>query len=1158
MLISSSRRPGAGARCAVLLTAIYLFSNLLCAQTNSAALSGLVTDPSGSVIVDASVTAVNIDTNVSQATLTNQAGIYSFPSLPPGPYRLTIRHPGFKETVEQGLILHVQDAISLNLRMEIGTANESVTVVAATVPLNTEDATVGTVIERKVVETMPLNGRSFQGLLTLTPGVTTVTALGSSTGQFAVNGQRTDTSYFMVDGVSANVGSPLAGSLSSNGTGTTPTNSATGGFNTMVSVDALQEFRISTSNFSPEFGRSPGAQVSLVSRSGTNAIHGDVFDYFRNTVLDANDWFLNAAGKARGVVQQNDFGGVVGGPVVKNKLFYFISYEGLRLNAPSPAVKKVPSQAARSLAAVANSGGVVGYMAQFANAYPLPDGNPATPCTSFATCALNYTGSFPSKSSLDSTSARVDYSINKNMTLFGRYAHSPSSLTTDNSITATGFNDGNDVYTASWTWAIRSSMTNDLHFNFTHTTLVKAINPLHFSGSLSSIFPSSFAQPASSYLSNPSTMAIQIGGMPTDTFILASANANNGNDQRNITDSFGWVRGSHRFKFGGDFRQLNPGYDQSNFNWNNQFAQTTSALPGFPAVTNACPSGSVPASSGATVPGYICGQATLSNLQHNFVQHFLFRQYSFFAQDTWRITRRLTVTYGVRWEISPALEWTSNNPGFSLQRSTFNLANLTNLNINALGTAAYPTGWHNLSPRLGIAWQLSPDPKWGSVLRAGYGVFYDSGAQPATLLSNPFNGRYNNIGAGVNAPTVQFPISTANAVFVTPPPARTTLPVSNGGTDYLLDPNFHLPYVQQINFTIEQKIGSMQTISAGYVGSLSRRLVGDYIFPAGTGNGAVFAQINPITGAATPDSLVILGNYSASNYHSLQTRFQRQFAGGLAAVASYTWSHSIDNASVSSQAANITLPTAALSAAGVPIALLRGNSDFDVRHNVALSVVYNIPSPSNRVAKAILGHWSFDPIYHYQSALPIEIATGTVGSIGGTTYGQRPNVIPGVPLYVYGSTCVSQYGQGCPGGRALNIAPVSAAQAAAAGCVVPTATNAKGAFCTPLPLGAQTVSGLLGRNVVRAFPLQELDFSLQREFPLHESIRLRLQADMFNVMNHPSFGPQNGTLNNPAYGISQIMANSSLGANINQGAGFNPIFSTGGPRNFQFALKLFF
>jgi hypothetical protein len=209
--------------------------------------------------------------------------------------------------------MHVGDTVSQNFAMEVGSASEKISVVADTVPVNTEDATVGTVIERQVVENMPLNGRSFQGLITLAPGVATIVAGSNTTGQFVVNGQRSDTNYFSVDGVSANVGAPLAGSLSSNGTGTTPTNSATGGYNNMVSIDALQEFRIATSNFAPEFGRSPGGQISLVSRAGTNSIHGDVFGYFSNTVLDANDWFLNAAGKPRGVVQQNDFGGVVTG-----------------------------------------------------------------------------------------------------------------------------------------------------------------------------------------------------------------------------------------------------------------------------------------------------------------------------------------------------------------------------------------------------------------------------------------------------------------------------------------------------------------------------------------------------------------------------------------------------------------------------------------------------------------------------------------------------------------------------------------------------------------------------------------------------------------------------------------------------------------------------
>jgi hypothetical protein len=1148
-----------GMRCAlVFFMAILAVACPLFAQSDSATLSGTITDPSGAIISNATVLVTNADTNISQTARSNSAGLYSFPKLAPGRYRISVKNTGFKELVRTDLTLHVGDAVSENFKMEIGSSSETVSVSADAQPLNTEDATVGTVVEREVVENMPLNGRSFQGLITLSPGVATIAAAaGGSTGQFVVNGQRSDTNYFSVDGVSANAGSPAGGGLSSSGTGSTPTNSATGGFNNMVSIDALQEFRISTSNFAPEFGRSPGGQISLVSRAGTNGFHGDVFDYLRNTVLDANDWFLNAAGKGRGVVQQNDFGGVFGGPIIKNKLFFFVSYEGLRLQAPTPSVKQVPTQAARALAAVANSGGVTGYMAQFANAYPLPDGNPSTPCTSFVTCAANYTASFPGKSVLDSTSARIDYSLTKTTSLFGRYAHSPSTLVSDSSSTITGFNEGNDVYTAGLTRTIGNSMSDDLRFNFTHSTVIQSMNAINFAGSLSTIFPTGFAQPPASYLTG--SYAIQIRGLPTDGLLLSPLQANNGNDQINIIDTFGWVKGSHRFKFGVDFRQLDPAYDQANFNENNTFGQTTTALPGFPSVQNVCPLSTLPAGSSATVPGYICGQATTSNLQHNFIQHFRYRQYSFFAQDTWKMTRRLTVTYGVRWDINPAFQWTSHNPGFSVQKSTFNLSNLSGININPFGTPAYPTTLGNFSPRVGVAYHLSDNPKWGRVLRVGYGIFFDTGAQVGGSLSNPFNGRFNNVGAGANSPIVQYPITVANAAYVTPPAPRLTLPVSNGGQDNLIDPNFKLPYVHEINFTLEQQLGSKQTFTASYVGALGRRLIGSLIYPANDGNPSVFAQINPLTGVATPDSLAILGNFSSSSYHSLQTKFQRQFSGGVSALASYTWSHSIDDASLNSQVATITLPTASELASGLPAALLRGNSDFDVRHNVALSLVYDIPSPSNALARAVLGHWSFDPIYHYQTALPIDLLTGTTGAIGATAYSERPNLIAGVPVYVYGSDCAAQNkGQGCPGGVEFNTAPVSASVAAAAGCAAPTATNAKGAFCTPLAVGGQAISGNLGRNVVRGLSLQELDFSVHRDFPIHEQIRLRFQADMFNVFNHPSFGPEGGTLNASTFGAITNMANSSLGANNGSGSGFNPIFNTGGPRNFQFALKLFF
>ena len=1148
-----------GTRCSfAFLLAVSVAAGLL-AQSDSATLSGTVTDPSGAVVSNANVQAVNEDTNVAQNTRTNSVGLYSFPHLAPGRYRISVKSTGFKELVKTGVVFHVGDTVSENFRMEIGSASDTVSVTAEAPLVNTEDATVGTVVERQVVENMPLNGRSFQGLITLSPGVTTI-AVGSgsaSTGQFVVNGQRSDTSYFTVDGVSANVGAPAGGGLSSSGTGSTPTNSVTGGFNNMVSVDALQEFRISTSNFAPEFGRSPGGQISLVSRAGTNGFHGDVFDYLRNTVLDANDWFLNAARKPRGVVQQNDFGGVVGGPIVKNKLFFFVSYEGLRLQAPSPSVKQVPTQAARTLAGAANSGGIPGYMAQFANAYPLPDGNPSTPCTSFVTCAANYTASFPGKSVMDSTSARVDYALSSTMTLFGRYAHSPSTLVSDSSSTITSFTEGNDVYTAGWTKTIGSTMSEDLRFNFTHTTLLQSMRGLNFGGSLSTIFPTGFAQVPAEYQTG--SYAIQIRGLPTDGLLLSPLQANNGNDQLNIIDNFGWVKGSHRFKFGVDFRQFDPAYDQANFNENNTFGQTTTALPGFPSIQNVCPLSVLPAGVSATVPGYICGQATTSNLQHNFIQHFRYRQFSSFAQDTWKMSKRLTLTYGVRWEINPAFQWTSHNPGFSVQSSTFNLSNLRGININPFGTSPYPTTWGNFSPRAGLAYHLSDSPKWGRVLRIGYGLFYDTGAQVGASLSNPFNGRFNNVGAGASSPIVQYPITLANAAYVTPPAARLTLPVSNGGTDNLIDPHFKLPYVHQINVTFEQQLGARQSLTASYVGALGRRLMGSLVYPANDGNPAVFAQINPLTGVATPDALVILGNYSTSSYHSLQTRFQRQFAGGMSALASYTWSHSIDDASVNGQVATTTLPTAASLASGLPLALLRASSDFDVRQNLALSLVYDIPSPTNSIARAILGHWSFDPIYHYQTAVPIDLLTGVTGALGATAYAERPNLIGGVPVYVYGPGCAAQNkGQGCPGGVELNTAAVSASAAAAAGCLAPTATNAKGAFCTPAPVGGQAVSGNLGRNVVRGLPLQELDFSLHRDFHIREQIRIRLQADMFNVFNHPSFGSEGATLNGATFGTITSMANSSLGATSSAGSGFNPIFNTGGPRNFQFALKLFF
>jgi len=1136
----------------LLVGAIFLSACIATAQTASGSLSGHVTDPSGAAVVGANVTALNTQTGVSNQTTSNKAGDYAFPTLLPGTYKLTISAPGFRDNVTERIILHVQDRLAQNVALKVGSASQTVTVTAASQQINTQDATVGTVVSRQIVANMPLNGRSFQGLITLSPGVATVIPTSNSPGQFVVNGQRSDTNYFTVDGVSANVAAPVGGGVGS-GSGSAPTGSATGGFNTMVSLDALEEFRISTSSFAPEFGRTPGGQIALVTRSGTNRFHGDAFEYFRNTVLDANDWFLNANGKPRGVVQQNDFGGTLGGPIFKNKLFFFASYEGLRLSAPSPSVKPVPTQAARTLAANTNANGVVGYMAQFLNAYPLPTGNPTTPCTSVNTCVANFTGSFPSTSKLDATSVRGDYTINSKMTLFGRYSHSPSNLTSANTVNSTKLIEGNDTYTAGWTYAINDALSNDARFNYTYTTYRASLVPLNYSGSLSTIFPSGYAQiPAGYSEPNIKIGVVQFAG-GVDGFTWSPANVNNSNTQDNVTDTLTWIKGAHQFKFGVDYVALFPNQDQVTFNSNYSFAGT-----------NVCPGG---------LPAYICGLANVANIQHNTPQHYRFNLYSFFAQDTWKTTDKLTLTYGLRWEINPPVEWTNNYPSFSIYQPSFNLDNLTQTTLNPLGTPIYDTRFGNVSPRIGLAYQISADPNWGRTLRAGYGIFYDTGNQASSISNSPWNARCNNLTActippytGPALPLVPFPISLANNRFTSPPTIvrPVVFPIALQ-TDVLTDPNFKQPFVHQTNLTLEQQLGPAQTLTLAYVGAFGERLIGELVFPPNLTNANELGQGSNC--AAKPncgDTWYVQGNYSSSNYNSFQAKLQRQFIHNIGGLVSYTWSHSIDNTSSAATVGNPTVPTAATLSTSRPTTLYRGNSDFDIRHIFAASLVSVIPGPSHGIGKVLLGDWSVDPIYHFQSAAPIDvIANKNATFAAAPNLSQRPTLIPGIPIFVSGAACVAQYGaklgiNACPGGKALNIAPVPAATAAAVGCAAPTATNAKGAFCTPKPVGTQAVSGNFGRNVLRSYPLQQLDLSVHKDFALVKQLHFRFQMDMFNVFNQPNFGPIDSTMLDTNFGLTTAMANSALGAANSGGAGFNPVFATGGPRNFQFAGKFTF
>ncbi|HTS07193.1 MAG TPA: carboxypeptidase-like regulatory domain-containing protein, partial [Candidatus Eisenbacteria bacterium] len=315
------------------------------AQTELAHVSGRVTDQAGAVVVDTEVEIRSVDTNLSTTIKTNQDGFYTFPSLRPGRYQISARKPGFKTFTVTQFSLNAQDNVSRDFVLQVGSTSENVTVTAETLNINTTDATVSTVVDRQFADNLPLNGRSFQSLIELTPGVLPTGGEGN-TDTFVVNGQRETSNYWTVDGVSANFG--IGGNIGNPGAGLGGQASATslsGGTNSLVSVDALEEFRIQTSTAAPDSGLTAGGQIAIVTRSGTNQFHGSLFDYFRNDVLDANDWFngyTNTTPLPKAEERQNDFGGTFGGPILKDRTFFFFSYEGLRLRLPQTELTQVP------------------------------------------------------------------------------------------------------------------------------------------------------------------------------------------------------------------------------------------------------------------------------------------------------------------------------------------------------------------------------------------------------------------------------------------------------------------------------------------------------------------------------------------------------------------------------------------------------------------------------------------------------------------------------------------------------------------------------------------------------------------------------------------------------------------------------------------------
>ena len=1051
-------------RIAFFILAAFASDRSALAQSPDGTISGLVLDSSHAAIAGAEITIVNDATHAQYAAKTNGDGIYVVPNLPPGSYRIQVAKIGFKTIIKPDITLNVLDALAINFTLPIGAVSEIVTVTGGAPLVNTQSSAVSTVIDRQFVENLPLNGRSFNTLLQLTPGVVVAQTTGAvSTGQFSVAGQRTDSNNFTVDGVSANFGvSPGAGPAQS-GLGTSPAFSVIGGTSSLVSVEALQEFRIQTSSFAPEFGRSPGGQVILTTRSGTNSFHGGVYEYFRNEALDANDWFTNSVGQARPAERHNDFGAYLGGPILKDKTFFFLSYEGARLRLPQSEVVPVPSEYARETAPT--------MIVPFLNAYPQPDDRTVIPGVYTAPLA----GAWSDSATLNAGSIRVDHTFNARYAVFGRYNDAPSEL--GQRVGSLSTNDLTNVNTRTLTLGfdmfLSSRFSNALRGNYStqHSTATQTFD------SIAGAVPLDSALLTGSLPAGSSSVFFQT----FDTGYLAIGPlARNLTKQLNFVDDVTLTTGLHQLKFGVDYRAIfldvNP--------------------PQYSASANA-----------SSVQDFLStgGNAGL-NARISLPSRLLAQSFSLYAQDAWKVFERLTLTYGLRWELAPA----PSARGVTRLASWENVNYPANLALAPSGSSVWDTTFRNFAPRLGIAYRLTQ--KGDFVLRAGGGFFYDLGLGQAGNLAFSFPNAFSQ-----NVSTVSLPITNLAPYL---PSTSLQPPISSG--IYAFDPHLRLPRSYEWNVAVERALGGRQTVSATYVGQIGRDLL----------RGNAYWQPNP-----NFRSFILLDKNDAhSNYSALQLQYRRPLSGRVQALVNYSYSHSLDSSSNDVFGSANTV----LSGAGD-----YASSDFDVRHSLSGALNIDIPGfgkaePLSYVTK----NWSFNTVVVARSGFPFNGSIFVASPVLGFA-NVRPDLLPGQPLYLYRAACAAALGvPGCPGGMGLN-------PAAFTGFIgdgrVPAGTIPVDANGNPLRQGTER------RNDIRGFGLTQIDVSLTRTFPLVERTNLQLRVDAFNVFNHPNFAnpdanPYDGP---PFFGVSAQMLSKGLG-------GLNPLFQEGGPRSLQLSLRLTF
>ena len=1024
----------------------------LLAQVDTGGVSGVVSDRTGAVIPGAKITIRQIDTNVSIALATNEAGFYSAPAVRPGRYEIAVAHEGFRPQQSQPFDLRVQDRLEVNFELEVGATSSEVTVTAAASLLESDTSSLGQVVEERAISDLPLNGRNFIQLAILGAGTLPSTRTAERD-NFISNGARAVQNSYLLDGIdnknrimgfdknSAQVIQPI--------------------------IDAIQEFKVQTATFSAEFGQAAGGVVNVTLKSGTNNFHGNVFEFLRNSALDATPYF-QPSGKPLFI--QNQFGATLGGRIIKDRTFFFGSWQSTREVNAAPQIASVPTPAMRDGVFPGRVNDPASKQPFANNTIPQDRWDPASakllplyPLPNLPGAVRNYYYNPKERVDNDQFNIRIDHRISSKALMFARISrHSGENrlpTTMPEPANQQGVTDitGRSIL-FSETQTISANKVNEVRIGqvFTRNNQdvlsERLFDQYGIKGALDTPRIKGLPQFSITGLS-----ALGTAG-PGSAPIPASGSGNWPSDKSGkvwqLDDNFSWVRNRHTIKFGVNLARVTmfvyaTNSARPNFSFNGTY--TSNPLGDF-------------------LLGYINNVGT-SEQQIDTIEQ---RVYQGYALDDWKITRSLTLNIGLRYEMpTPFREEFDRQSNFVTDAGPCYLQVVTAAPDDrrrcGLPRGLIRTDRNNFAPRVGLAYQATGK----TVVRSAFGIFYgrdeDIGIQRRLPNNPPFITSATFTGDQTNPAFLLKHGFPANA-----------LSFASGSTDVNAYPfDFPVPYVEQWNVNVQRDLGSNFVAQIGYTGSEAHKLPQVVnINQAVPGTGNVNAR-RPFRGFS---NIQFYGPITNSTYNALLARLERRLTSGMTLLASYTYGHSIDGGGNQNDQSDPGFQDVRNQKAH------KGSSNFDVRHRFVLSGIYQLPfGRSKRVLSPLVRNWQLSGIYSVQTGQPFTVTITPDPTATNTT--ARPNRIRD------GSLLSDQRSPA----RWFDIT-----------AFVPT-----GCACF----------GNSGRNILRGPGFMNFDLGVARDFLFHERFRVQVRGEAFNLFNHPNFGLPTMAIGNPQAGIIGSVVN---------------------------------